>query len=66
MTEVTLYVMIDEEGDYEIAKDAGDLQAPAGMASRLVKVTVNVPTPVAVELEATLDGESSGGELKVA
>jgi hypothetical protein len=66
MTEVELWVLVDENGDYEVSKDAADLQADAGLASRVVKVTLRVPTPEPVELEAEIAAEPSVGELKVA
>lgn len=66
MTEVELWVLVDENGDYEVSKEAGDLQAEAGLASRLMRITVKVPTPAAVELEAEIDEEPTTGELKVA
>ena len=49
MTEVELWVMVDENGEYEVSKDVCDLQAEAGLASRLVKIVVMVPTPAAVD-----------------
>ena len=66
MIEVELWVLVDEDGEYEVSKDADDLQAGAGLASRMVKVTVRVPTPKAVELVAMVGAESAAGELKVA
>jgi len=66
MVEVEVWVMIDQGGEYEVAKEADELQAPAGMASRLVKVTVSVPTPKAVELVATVADEPAAAELAVA
>ena len=67
MTTCEIWVMVDENGEYTVAKEAGDLEQPeAGVATRILKVTVNVPTPEAVELEATIDPEPQTGELKVA
>ncbi|AMV30033.1 hypothetical protein VT84_36910 [Gemmata sp. SH-PL17] len=66
MVEVEVWVMVDENGDYEVSKDADDLQPTAGLAARMVKITVNVPTPKAVELVATVAEEPATAELKVA
>lgn len=66
MVEVELWVLVDENGDYEVSKDASELQAGAGLASRMVKVKLNIPTPAAVELEAEIAEEPAAGELKVA
>lgn len=66
MTEVELWVLVDENGEYEVSKDASDLQAEAGLASRMVRITVKVPTPAAAELEAEVDEEPELGELKTA
>lgn len=66
MTEVELWILVDENGDYEVSKDACDLQADAGLASRMVKVSLKVPTPAAVELEAEIGEEAAASDLKVA
>lgn len=66
MIEAELWVLVDENGDWEVSKDVNELQAEAGLASRMVKVTIKVPTPQAVELEAEIAEEPSTGELKVA
>ena len=66
MIEVEAWVLVDEDGGYEIAKEADELQSPAGLASRLVKITLKVPTPAAVELSAVIAGEAAGGTLAVA
>jgi hypothetical protein len=66
LIEVEVWVMVDENGDYEVSKDADDLQPAAGLAARMVKVTVNVPTPKPVELVATVAAEPATGELKAA
>ncbi len=63
--EVELWVMVDEDGEYEVSKDADELQAPAGQASRMVKVTLTVPKPKPVELVAVIEAEPDAGELKV-
>ncbi len=65
MVEVEIWVMVDENGEYEVSKEPGDLQAEAGLASRMVKVCIKVPVPQAVELEAEIEPEASDAELKV-
>jgi hypothetical protein len=64
--EVEIWLMVDEDGDFEVSKDATDLQAPAGLASRMVRVTLTIPKPAAVELAGVVPAEATGGELKVA
>lgn len=64
MTEIELWVMVDEEGDWEVSKDADELQPQAGLASRMVRVKLKVPTPKPVELEAEIAEEPTTGELK--
>jgi hypothetical protein len=67
MVEVEVWVMVDEEGNYEVADTAANLNQPAaGVANRIVKVKLNVPKPRAVELEATIAEEPDAGELKAA
>ncbi len=66
MVEVELWVLVDENGEYEVSKDASDLQAEAGLAARMVRVTLKVPTPAAVELAAEIAPEPVAGELKAA
>ncbi|VTS00803.1 unnamed protein product [Gemmata massiliana] len=63
--EIEVWVLVDENGDYEVSKDASDLQPEAGLASRMVKIKLTVPTPRAVELEAEIEEEPNAGELKV-
>ncbi|MBP3959440.1 hypothetical protein J8F10_29705 [Gemmata sp. G18] len=66
LIQVEVWVLVDENGDYEVSKDADELQPAAGLASRMVKITVNVPTPKPVELVATVAAEPDAGELRVA
>jgi hypothetical protein len=66
MVEVEVWVLVDENGEYEVSKDAGDLQAEAGLASRMFKATVYTPKPKPVELVATLADEPATAELQVA
>ena len=49
--EVELWVIVDEEGNYEVLKDLGDIDGAflAG-AQRTVHVTLKVPVPRAVEV----------------
>ena len=65
-TEVEVWVLVDQDGDYEIAKDREELQPAHGLASRLIRLTVTVPTPVPVELAATVAALPSAGELTAA
>ncbi|MBP3959591.1 hypothetical protein J8F10_30470 [Gemmata sp. G18] len=64
--EVEVWVIVDEDGNYEVSREADELVGQAGKASRMVKITVNVPTPKPVELVATVAAEIDAGELKVA
>jgi hypothetical protein len=66
MVEVTVWVLVDENGDVAVSQDADELQAEPGLATRLVKVTLNVPKPKPVELVATVEAEPETAELKVA
>lgn len=67
MVEVEVWVLVDENGGYEVADSADNLGQPeAGVATRVVKVKLHVPKPRPVELEATIAGEPEAGELKVA
>ncbi|MBP3954001.1 hypothetical protein J8F10_01645 [Gemmata sp. G18] len=66
LVEVEVWVLVDSNGDYEVSKDSEELQPAAGLSSRMVKVTINVPTPKPVELVATVAAEPDAGELKVA
>jgi hypothetical protein len=65
MTEVEIWVMVDENGEYEVAKEAGDLQAEAGVATRMVRVTIKVPTPQPVEVEVEVSEEPDGATVSV-
>lgn len=62
--EVEVWVLVDENGEYEVSKEAGDLQPEAGLASRMVRVAIKVPCPQAVELEAEIAEEPNDAELK--
>jgi hypothetical protein len=63
--EIEVFVMIDENGGYDVSKDASDLQAEAGLASRMVRVTLKVPKPKPVELEAEIAAESEAATIAV-
>ena len=72
-TTVEVWVLVGEDGQYSAHTDADclrerfDEECPdAGLATRVVKITVNVPTPAAVELVATVAEEPAAGELKLA
>ncbi len=75
MVAVEVWVMIDEDGDYAIAKDNDELAAAYDgdiggdrdtLCTRRVKITVNVPKPRPVELVATVAEEPAAGELAAA
>ncbi|MBP3956479.1 hypothetical protein J8F10_14455 [Gemmata sp. G18] len=66
LIDIEVWVMVNGDGEFEVSKDAEELQAPAGQASRLVKITVKVPLPQPVELEAEIGAEPETGELKLA
>jgi hypothetical protein len=63
---VEAWVLVDADGEYEVAKGAADLQAGPGLASRMVKLTVQVPKPRTIELAATIAAEPATGELRAA
>ena len=73
LVEIEVLVLVDEDGNWEVAHDADVLkeryeesvgELNAGTATRLVKVKLKVPVPRPVELEAEVCEEVSGGELK--
>ncbi len=76
MVDVEFWIIVTENGDYQIGLDADDLKTryeesidadgDRTVATRLVKVKLSVPTPVPVELSATVADEPASGELKVA
>ncbi len=65
MVEIEVWVKVDEEGDWSVAKDRVDLDNTGELATRLIRVCVKVPTPRAVELEAEIAEEPDDAELKV-
>jgi hypothetical protein len=71
-TTVEVWVLVNDQGEYDVGpcdvscQERFDENCSTGGARRLVKVTLNVPTPKAVELVGTVPAESEGGELKVA
>ncbi|AMV25480.1 hypothetical protein VT84_13865 [Gemmata sp. SH-PL17] len=66
MVEVNVWVVVHEDGEYTIHGSADEVTHPDGMASRVVKVTVNVPAPKPVELVATVADEVGTGDLQFA
>ena len=71
MVKVEVWVMVGSDGQYSAHTDSDELlgrfddECDGGvLARRTIKVTLNVPVPVAVELEATVAAEPSTGELK--
>ncbi|MCC6419943.1 MAG: hypothetical protein IT429_17040 [Gemmataceae bacterium] len=75
MIDVEVWVLIDEAGDYAIAKDdaalveayENDVQSigDAG-CTRRVKVSLEVPRPEPMVLSGTVPAEPSEGKLTVA
>ncbi|HEY1192108.1 MAG TPA: hypothetical protein VGE74_31055 [Gemmata sp.] len=61
-----VWVMVREDGSYEVSTDPADMQAPEGEACRMVKVMVNVPKPRPAVLTATVAEEPEVPPLKVA
>lgn len=75
MVAVEVWVMVDQDGDYVVAKDREALAEKyeeeftglnSEVTTRFVKLTVNVPKPRPVELVATVAEEPAAGELRVA
>lgn len=71
--DVEVWVMIGEDGQYTAHTDESalrerfDEECPdAGLVTRVVRITVKVPKPKPVELEATIAAEPDNAELKVA
>jgi hypothetical protein len=70
-TTVEVWVCVDEDGSYVAHTDKDALEEryeeevgrTSGAATRVVKVTLNVPTPKPVELAATVSAEPETGEL---
>jgi hypothetical protein len=70
-TVVEIWVIVDEDGNYVAHTDKDALEEryeeevgrSSGAATRVVRLTVNVPTPKAVELVATVAEEGAAGEL---
>ena len=66
MIDVKVWIMVNENGNYDVSTESDDLRAEEGCASRLVCITLKIPTPGPVELEATIEPETQTDELKVA
>ncbi|HEY1187522.1 MAG TPA: hypothetical protein VGE74_07675 [Gemmata sp.] len=66
LVECKVWVMVQEDGSYEVSTDPADLQAPNGEACRVVKLCVSVPKPQPVVLTATVAEEPEVPPLKVA
>lgn len=74
-TQVEVWVLVDEDGNYVACEDAGDIhvrydEVVGGdrdmLSMRRIKVTLTVPLPKPVELVGTVPAEPDGGELNVA
>lgn len=74
-TQVEVWVMVDADGDYVVAKDREALAEKyeeefttlnSEVTTRFIKLTVQVPTPKPIELTAVVADEPAAGELKAA
>ena len=72
MLEVEVWVVVDANGDYAVAKDAEsantafDEDIGRGEAcTRMVKITLTVPVPKPVELVGIVPEEANAGTLTV-
>jgi hypothetical protein len=72
---VEVWVLVDGDGDYVIAKDRESLAEKyeeefttlnSEVTTRFIKLTVQVPTPKPVELSAVVAEELATGGLKAA
>jgi hypothetical protein len=70
--EVEVWVVVDQDGDYECAPSQSDAEErftdnvseqPEG--KRLVKLTVKVPLPTVIELAGEVTADESGAGLTV-
>lgn len=72
-TVVEVWVWVDADGNYEVAGSADELKAKweenigevDAAPRRLVRATLNVPTPKLVEVEATISEEPEGATVLV-
>ena len=71
-TAVEVWILVDENGDYVCCVNRDELKnkhdedvggLDDGLATRIVKVSLAVPTPKPVELSATVAEEPAAGEL---
>lgn len=60
LVEVEVWVLVDEEGDSQVAGEQGELSPPEGIASRMVRVVVRVPKPVPSTVTVTVGPEQDG------
>lgn len=73
-TVVEAWVMVDEDGNYVVHEDRDmlkekyeqDIGELSGQATRIVRMTVNVPTPKVAEVIAVAPEEAAVGGLTVA
>lgn len=69
MHELEVWVVVDESGDYVVAKDQGEAaelfenEVGGSEPRRQVKVTLRVPAPKVVELVGEVPAESNSGSL---
>lgn len=70
---VEVVVVVDADGEYAVGVDADDAgnnydasyDTSVQIPRRLVRITLNVPLPQVVELEAEIPEEPATGELTV-
>lgn len=74
MCEAEVWVMVDESGDYVIAKSREELKEKweeemgdfdGTVATRQIRAVIKVPLPQVIELEAEVAEEPTEAELKV-
>ena len=69
-----VWVLVDEDGNSVASHDREKLKELyedevgelGGQCTRIIRATINVPTPRHVDLIGVVPDEASGGELKVA
>lgn len=72
-TQVELWLLVDENGDYVVAKEQeglaeaydNDIGAGADMGRRIVCVTLTVPLPAPIKLTGEVPAEPEPSELAV-
>ena len=74
MSEIEIFVIIDENGDYSISRESSELQEQytndhggdiGEIAVRLIAVKIKVPTPKPITVSATLPEEANEAIVSV-